>query len=58
MTGQSGQQLGKDNLLKFHSWIAERENRGWLRMKGLHCIHAKALAVVVRSLAVLRLVKE
>lgn len=26
MTGQSGQQLAKDNLLKFQSWIAEREN--------------------------------
>jgi hypothetical protein len=26
MTKQSGQQLGKDNLLKFQSWIAEREN--------------------------------
>lgn len=26
MTGQCGRQLGKDNLLKFHSWIAEREN--------------------------------
>lgn len=26
MTSQSGQQLGKDNLLKLRSWIAEREN--------------------------------
>lgn len=26
MMSQSGQQLGKNNLLKFQSWIAEREN--------------------------------
>lgn len=26
MMNQSGQQLGKDNLCKFQSWIAEREN--------------------------------